>query len=76
MYWCIQDLWGLTNLVASMVFELDDTPPCLMDVYWDSVGATHGCSSRYHMEDLHLGEVATTRLFDSCRELSPLVVSS
>jgi hypothetical protein len=38
MYWHIQDLWGPTNLVASTVTELEDT---------------HGCLSRYHVEDLH-----------------------
>jgi hypothetical protein len=27
MYWCIHDLWGLANLVASMVTELYNTPP-------------------------------------------------
>jgi hypothetical protein len=53
MYWHILDLWGPTNIVASMVTELDDTPLCLMDVHWDSVGATHGCPLRYHMEDRH-----------------------
>jgi hypothetical protein len=26
MYWRIRDLWGLINLVASTVVELDDTP--------------------------------------------------
>jgi hypothetical protein len=31
-------LWGLGNLVASTVGELDNTPPYLMDVQWDSVG--------------------------------------
>jgi hypothetical protein len=46
-------LWGPTILVASMVTELDDTPPYLMDVHWDSVRATHGCSLRYHVEDLY-----------------------
>jgi hypothetical protein len=30
MYWHILDLWGPTNIVASMVTELDDTPLCLM----------------------------------------------
>jgi hypothetical protein len=35
------------------IVELDDTPPYLTDVYWDSLGATHGCPSRYCMEDLH-----------------------
>jgi hypothetical protein len=43
IYWCIWDLWSPTNLVASTVTELDDTPPYLIDVQWDSVGATHGC---------------------------------
>jgi hypothetical protein len=46
-------LWGLANIVASTVTELDDTPPYLMDVQWDSVGGTHGCSSRCRVEDLH-----------------------
>jgi hypothetical protein len=32
-------LWGPTNLVALTVAELDDTPPYLTDVQWDSVGA-------------------------------------
>jgi hypothetical protein len=27
MYWCIRDLWGPANLIASTVTELDDTPP-------------------------------------------------
>jgi hypothetical protein len=36
-------LWGPTNLVALMVAELNDTLPCLTDVHWDSVWATHGC---------------------------------
>jgi hypothetical protein len=41
MYWCIQDLWSPANLVASTVVEFDDTLPCLTDVRWDSVWATH-----------------------------------
>jgi hypothetical protein len=53
IYWCIWDLWGPANLVASTVVELDDTPPYLMDDRRDSVGATHRCLSRYHVEDLH-----------------------
>jgi hypothetical protein len=53
MYWRIHDLWGPTNLVASMIIELDDTPPYLIDDRRDSVGAIHGCPSRYHVEDLH-----------------------
>jgi hypothetical protein len=39
-------LWGPANIVASMVAELDDILPCLMDVHWNSVWATHGCPSR------------------------------
>jgi hypothetical protein len=53
VYWHIRDLWGPTNLIASMITELDDTLPCFMDVHWDSVWVTHGCPSRYHMEDMH-----------------------
>jgi hypothetical protein len=53
MYWHMQDLWGPLNLVALMVTELDDTLPYLQDVHWDSVWVTHGCRSRYHMEDMH-----------------------
>jgi hypothetical protein len=46
MYWCIQDLWGPTNLVALTVAELDDTLPHFTDVQWDGVRATHGCPLR------------------------------
>jgi hypothetical protein len=42
-------LWGPANFVASTDFELDDTPPYLTNVHWDSVGATHGCPSRYRV---------------------------
>jgi hypothetical protein len=59
-----------------MVTDLEDTPPYLMDVQWDSVGATHGCPSRYRVEDLYYGKVGLARLFDSYRELWPPVVSS
>jgi hypothetical protein len=38
MYWHIWDLRGPTNLVASMVPELDDTPLYLTDVHWDIWG--------------------------------------
>jgi hypothetical protein len=40
IYWRIQDIWSLVNLVGSMVVELDNSPPYLPDVYWDSVGVT------------------------------------
>jgi hypothetical protein len=53
-------LWGPANLVASTVAELDDTPPYLTDVHYDSVGGTHGCPAQ---------------LFDSRHELWPLMVS-
>jgi hypothetical protein len=46
MYWRIRDLWCPTNLVASIVTELDDTLPHFMDVQCDSVWATHGCPMR------------------------------
>jgi hypothetical protein len=57
MYLHIRDLWGPTNLVVSMVTELDDTLPCFTDVQWDSVWATHGCPSRLSHGRRHLGEV-------------------
>jgi hypothetical protein len=37
--------WGLANLVASSVAELDDTRPYLMGVTRDSAWATHGVSA-------------------------------
>jgi hypothetical protein len=33
MHWCIHDLWGHVNLVASTITELDDTLPYLQDVH-------------------------------------------
>jgi hypothetical protein len=38
MYLHIRDIWSPTNLVGSMVAELDDTPPNITGVQWDSVG--------------------------------------
>jgi hypothetical protein len=46
-------LWGPANLVVLIVAKLDDISPYLTNVHWDSVGATHGCPSRYRVEDLH-----------------------
>jgi hypothetical protein len=57
MYLHIRDIWSPTNLVGSMVAELDDTPPNITGVQWDSVGATHRFPSQYHMEDLQYGKV-------------------
>jgi hypothetical protein len=53
MYWRIRDLWGPANLVASCVTEFDDTLPYLHCIHWDSAWGTHGCPSRYHVEDVH-----------------------
>jgi hypothetical protein len=47
MYWRIWDLCDPTNLVASMVAELDDTLPRFTDDRRDSVQVTHVL----HMED-------------------------
>jgi hypothetical protein len=49
MYWCIQDLWGPTNIVALCVAESEDTLQYLMGVQWDSAWATHRCPSRYRV---------------------------
>jgi hypothetical protein len=57
MYWCIQDLWSPTNLVALSVTELDDALLYLTGVQWDSTWATHRWSSQYHVEGVHYGEV-------------------
>jgi hypothetical protein len=44
---------GPANLVALMIAELDNTLPFLQDVHQDSVWATCGFPSRYHVEDIH-----------------------
>jgi hypothetical protein len=44
-------------------------PTIPIGCHWDSVWANHGCPSRYHMEDMHLGTVGPVRLFDSRCEL-------
>jgi hypothetical protein len=53
MYWRIQDICSLANLVALSIIELDDTLLYLLDDRRDSVGGTHGCLSRYCVENLH-----------------------
>jgi hypothetical protein len=55
MYWRIQDIWNLTNLVASTVTELDDTLPRFMDDRRDSVQATHGLLIKVFMWKTTLG---------------------
>jgi hypothetical protein len=55
MYWCIRDFWGPTNLVASTVAEMDNTPPYFKDVQWDSVYATHGVSAEAYAWKTTLG---------------------
>jgi hypothetical protein len=37
------------------VTELDDTPPYLMGVQWDSARATHGVSAEVYMWKITLG---------------------
>jgi hypothetical protein len=39
--------------VASCVTEIEATLPYLMGVHRDSAWATHGCPSRYRVEDVH-----------------------
>jgi hypothetical protein len=53
MYWRIRDLWGPTNIVASCVTEMKAILAYLTGVHRDSAWATHGCPSRYHVEDVH-----------------------
>jgi hypothetical protein len=59
MYYCIQDLWGLTNLVPSCVTELDDTLPRFMGVQWDSVLTTRGVSAEAYTWKTTLGRGRT-----------------
>jgi hypothetical protein len=42
-------LWDPTNLLASMIAELDDTLPYLTDDTWDSAWATHGVSTEAYV---------------------------
>jgi hypothetical protein len=42
MSWCIWDVWGPVNLVASTVAELNDTLPRFTYDRSDSVQSTHG----------------------------------
>jgi hypothetical protein len=44
MYWCIRDVWGPVNLVASTIAELNDTLPRFTDDRSDSVRATRVAS--------------------------------
>jgi hypothetical protein len=43
MYWNIRDSWGPTNLVVSMVTELDDTPL----YFTDDIGIVLGPPTDY-----------------------------
>jgi hypothetical protein len=75
MYYRIRDLWGPTNLVASMVVELDDTLPRFIDIYWDSVWATHELPIEVFAWKITLGQGRTrSRLFDSHHERWSLVL--
>jgi hypothetical protein len=51
MYWRIRNLWGPTNLVASMVAELDDTPLYFTDDTGIVFRPSTDYSSRFHVED-------------------------
>jgi hypothetical protein len=64
MYWHIQDLWGPANFVASCVTETEAILPYLTGVHQDSAWATHGCPSRYYVEDVYYGEVGSDHLLD------------
>jgi hypothetical protein len=55
IYWRIQDLWGLANLVVSCVTELDNTLPRFTGVQLGSVWATHGMSAEAYVWKTTLG---------------------
>jgi hypothetical protein len=55
MYWHIQDIWCLANLVASCVTNFDDTLPRFMGVQWDSIRATHVVSIEAYAWKMALG---------------------
>jgi hypothetical protein len=75
MYWCIRDLWGPANLLASMVIELDDTLPRFTVVQWDSVRATYGLPVEVFTWKTSLGWGRTRSwLFDSHHKRWPLVL--
>jgi hypothetical protein len=51
MYWRILDLWDSTNLVASTVAELDDTPLYFMDDIGIVFGPPMDYPARFRVED-------------------------
>jgi hypothetical protein len=77
MYWHIQDIWNLTNLVASTATELDDTLPRFMDDRRDTVQATHRLLIKVFMWKTTLGRGRTqSLLFDSHHKRWPLMLPS
>jgi hypothetical protein len=74
MYWGIQHLWGPTNIVASMVTQLDETPLYFMDDIGIVIGPPTDYPLRFFHGRWHLGTVGLTRLFDSHRERWPLMM--
>jgi hypothetical protein len=46
------------------VAEMEAILPYLQCVHRDSAWATHGCPLRYHVEDVHQGEVGLDHLLD------------
>jgi hypothetical protein len=65
VYWRIQNLWGLANLVALTVTELDDTPLHFMDDIGIVFGPPTDYLKRFSREKRHQGMVSPGRLFDS-----------
>jgi hypothetical protein len=74
VYWHIRDLWGPTNLVASTVTELDDTPLYFTDDIRIVFGPPTDYPVRFSRGRRHLGTVDPARLFDSQCERWPLVI--
>jgi hypothetical protein len=74
VYWCIWDLWGLANLVASTVAELDDTPLYFMDDIGIVFGPPTDYLARFSRGRRHYSMVGPARLFASQCERWPLVI--
>jgi hypothetical protein len=74
VYWRIWDLWGLANLVALTVTELDDTPLYFMDDIGIVFGPPTDYPKRFSRERRHQGSVSPARLFDSQYERGQLVM--
>jgi hypothetical protein len=73
-YWHIRDLWGPTNLVASTVAELDDSPLYFTDDIGIVFGPPMNYPARFSHGRRHYGTVDPARLFDSQCKMWPLVI--